>query len=249
MTKHEKLLLGAAFLVVLAFATLAVFGCGSGNNGPVIVASTGLPPPGPPDAGSWNVVLDRRFWHQHYNSRVVPDDFFLVAPPLKTLPDGLGEIFPPASANIRFNYLVYPQKGVDISRFSTITLTIRVEDVTGAPVFIWQSPTNNCKVGCIPASAHLMLWGPPGDLFSTHDRWWADAFITMAPGTATITVSMDKSHWFGVNGQSGDDPGFDATLKHLVALCVTLGGGFFSGHGLYTTGGTSEFDLLEYRLD
>lgn len=238
-------LLSTGFLALL----LLLSACGGGNNGPTLVPSLAVKPPGPPAAGPWVVPLDRRFWHQHYNSTVNPAVFFAVAPPMKPIADGLSEIFPPSTANIRFNYLVYPIH-TDISRFSSITLTIRVEAIEGTPVFIWKSPANNCTVGCMPASAHIMLWGPPGDLFSTHDRWWGDAFITMAPGTASVTVSLDSAHWTGVNGQlATSDPAFEATLHQLVALCITFGGGFFAGHGLFTTGGKAEFDLLGCELE
>jgi hypothetical protein len=228
---------------------LLLSACGSGSGGAALSASVAIAP-GPPAAGSWILPLDPKFWHQHYNSATDPNVYFAVAAQMKRIADGLSEVFPTGAEGIRFNYLVFRQNDTDITRFSSVTLSIRVEVVSGNPVFEWRSPTNDCKVACAPAAAHLMLWGPPGDLFSVEDRWFADSSIVMAPGTGTMTVSLDPSHWFGVNGQSATkDPHFKETLQHLAALAVTFGGGFFQGHGLNTSGGKAEFDLLQYELD
>lgn len=126
-------------------------------------------------------------------------------------------------------------------------MTTSIKVLTDTPVFEWASPTNNCKSACLP---RLMLWRWPVDFFSVRDRWEADAPLMMVPGTRSIVVSLNASHWIGVLGQSAaDDPGFGNTLKHVGALCVTFGGGSFAGHGLNVSGGTAEFDLLGYELD
>lgn len=213
-------------------------------------AATPSPVPAPTPAPSALILpMDPTLWKQHFNAPGVP---YATAAPLMLASDGgLTETFPIKVSRRRFNYLTFPLHGKDLTSYKSISFTIRITVLSGSPVFEWLSPTNNCTgPACNPASARLMIWGPPGDLYSVGDRWWADAAIPMMPGQYSLTVPLDDVHWTGVLGQSGaTSSGYMKSLKKVLSLCVTFGGGYFAGHGLDTVNGTAEFELLDYRVN
>lgn len=192
-------------------------------------------------------------WRQFYNSS--SGAYFSPAPPLKVEPDGnLGEIFPVKTdgVQIRYNYLLHGMGGRDISKYHSITYTIAVKALSGTPVFEFLSATNRCHVSCYPVAARLLLWGPPdGDLSSVTNRWWAWASaIPLAPGTFTVTVSLDPSDWTGVQGRPGvKNAGFALAKAHVYALGMTFGGGWHYSHGTDTKNGKALFKLIDYRLE
>ena len=185
-------------------------------------------------------------WHQHYNA---PGGIsYGNAAPMRVMPDGLAETFPQKSSDRQFNYLVTSMHGADLTARKSITVTVKLTPLTGAPVFKYS---NGCvQAWCNPAELKLLIWGPPGDLYSTGDRWWSDAAIPMVAGVHTFTVSLDPTHWTGVLGQSGaTSAGYHNCLKQVLSIGMTFGGGYYAGHGLSTDGGTAEFELLKYEVD
>ena len=197
-------------------------------------------------------------WQQHYNT---PTGIaFGTAAPLRINPNGgLTEVFPD-NASMRFNYLITPLNGVNITKYHYLSMTVGVTTVSGNPVFEFLSPTNQCRIGCNPVSARLLIFGPNGDLTSTANRWWdqTTGFWPLAPGKATITVPLDGANWSGVLGQNGGAGGkaqFLASKVHVYALGLTFGGGWYMGHGTNTgcaAGSTApckySFQIYNYML-
>ena len=180
-------------------------------------------------------------FRQHFNTQTQP---LLLAGPMKQVDTHLEEAFPQISTT-RFNYLCSPVNHANLSKYATISVTMGEATVSGTPVFPWLSPTNKWVDGCDPVSARPMLWVRNTNLSDTTNRWWSSDHFVLAPGQVTLTIPLDGSHWTGVYGQKAG-PKF---AENVVAECITFGGGWFKGHGAYTTGGIANFQLFDYRLN
>ena len=179
-------------------------------------------------------------WILHYNT---PADALLTEQMFQTK-TGTRFRFS-QDTNHRENYLCKPYVA-DLTGKNSLSYRMLTHTVSGTPKFQFLSPTNQCKVGCNPVSAHPMLWVRNTDLSDTTNRWWSQEFWPLpAEGQTTLNIPLDASHWTGVLGQKAG-PDFD---KQVIAICLTFGGGWYAGHGTYTTHGLEAFEIqgLEVR--
>jgi len=149
-------------------------------------------------------------------------------------------------------YLVATQfKSTSIS--GTLTMTVEVSAV-GQPVFNWQSEADNtCYWN--PATVRPFFAGTQTQNFNTTGRWWAappNEYI-LAPGTATITVPLTPDNWVDVQGEKGtlnSDTlaGFASSIKSVMWIGMTFGGGCFYSHGVNVSGVSAEFKVLDYQI-
>ncbi len=78
-------------------------------------------------------------------------------------------------------------------------------------------------------------------------RFWGTSALLVADGqvhTATYPLTYDK--WTGVFGKTSQ-PDFDAAMKNLMGVGITFGG-CYAGHGVYVSGGTAKFEMLNYQI-
>ncbi len=136
---------------------------------------------------------------------------------------------------------------------TTLVFTARIV-TTGAPLFLYGfGPDNPCPT---PASIRPILWATGNDWYDPYARWWPSTSLPLAslPESVTVRVPMEPSHWTSVygNGPSVDAEamaGWLHTLAHPGSVGFTAGGGCFYGHGVWVTGGTAQFELMEMYFE
>ncbi len=187
------------------------------------------------------ISLDPRAWQVRYSSGVTLHALSGMA--------GWSFVFPSAPGHVNYVTTAFT---TPIAQTQAVTFTAQIVVMSGAPVFEYGlGPDNPCVV---PATVRAYLEqaynpkGPGHDIIyapATY-RWWANPIaVTLAPGVATVTVPFTPDQWSDTDGQSGlDQPlGFADALAHPAAVGLTFGGGCFAGHGVWTSGGTTQFLL------
>src|SRR5262245_20230269 len=144
------------------------------------------------------------------------------------------------------NYLTTTHVPSTIS--GMLSITLRVETLTGTPIFNHTETDPNCTT---PPSVRAFL---EGDANHGDKRYWANPiYYTLAPGTVTMNVPLDPALWSDTYGAFANVNNrainrWEAALDDLVRLGVTFGGGCAFGHGLFTTDGTARFTLENYEV-
>jgi hypothetical protein len=102
--------------------------------------------------------------------------------------------------------------------------------------------------GC-PNPAWRLLVMAHGTNWSDNDaRWWSNPeSASVQGGVATVSASVDPSHWSNVNGQYGSSrpEAFAAAMQDVSHYGVTFGACFF-GHGVFVQRGTAGAKLTDY---
>jgi hypothetical protein len=148
-----------------------------------------------------------------------------------------------------WNLVAIQPKAVSIS--GTLTMTVEVT-VVGDPTFNWRSEAFNTCYGT-PATVRPFIMGTHNT--NTTGRWWAvnpNEYVLAAASTV-ITVPLTPAYWSDVVGQNGalnsqTIAGFNDSLKNLSMIGMTFGGGCFFGHGVSVSGGTAEFQVVDYQI-
>ena len=143
------------------------------------------------------------------------------------------------------NYLTRPVDNVSGSISMSYTIT-----TTGAPVFDYRTnPNNTCGPG-FPGTVRLFIQRQGDDMsavgpMAQYRYWSADGVATLAPGSTTLTATLEPSRWTDVSGKSGAElpAAFADALRYAGRVGVTFGGGCFAGHGVFVTGGTATFTI------
>jgi hypothetical protein len=137
-----------------------------------------------------------------------------------------------------------------------LTATFQIA-TTGASQFRFDTATNN-HCSSPPASARLFFaqknYTVSGETAAQYQRWWSNpvAYV-LAPGTVTLTASLNPAEWSSVYGVKGDASraaraGFSRAMNEVGNIGLTFGGGCFFGHGVAVSGGTARFILTSYRI-
>lgn len=151
---------------------------------------------------------------------------------------------------------------------STLTTTIRIDVLSGEPVFEYDyGPDNPCtnpatirpyfEVAGISdkRKGSPFTGGTSFPIDGQYLRWWSNPVaIVLAQGTYTISVPYTPSAWTSVYGVRGTDSqeatdGFNYVLNHLGKVGFTFGGGCFFGHGVWTSGGDARLTVLQYDVN
>jgi hypothetical protein len=132
---------------------------------------------------------------------------------------------------------------------SQLSITYKIKEAQTGTIFNWMSESDNtCSPVGSPAYCHLYFQS--GDLYNGdgYNRWWSNPqAVQLAAGRVTLTVSFDPSQWSETFGRSGtsNPPAFYTTLANPSYIGVTFGGGCFFSHGVNTTYGKAQFQLLD----
>ncbi len=164
--------------------------------------------------------------------------------PLINVGDGsLTFDFPTVESANNIGYL-YTTKVPKLPKvLTTLSMMMRV-DTVGPVVFDFH--TEPWTTGTAPSTARP---------YSENNRWWSNptAYV-LAPGSAYLSVPLTPDAWSNVNGKFGTYDavtlaGWNDAISHITAVGLTFGGGDFYSHGVFVTGGTATFSLLDYRLE
>lgn len=137
----------------------------------------------------------------------------------------------------------------DLSRFSRISYTYRIEAAPGTRFIPRESPE-------LPATVSLYIQRR-GDDWSgrrgrAHYRWFAPAthVTPIAPGTFRVTVSLSDPGWTQVWGQpAADHPReFAAALADAERVGLLFGSTFARGHGVFASR-RARFVLVDFRME
>jgi hypothetical protein len=156
-------------------------------------------------------------------------------------------------------YFVFPS--VDGVHYLTTAVSGRVSDgsialnyeiiATGSPVFDFHTnPNNRCAS---PPSAVSLYFQRRGDDMSGNGAFGSYRFFSkplisiLSTGAHTLTVPLTADQWVNVWGQN-DAAGFAAALADVQNIGMTFGGGCFSGHGVFVTGGSAQFIAKGYMI-
>lgn len=144
-----------------------------------------------------------------------------------------------------YGYVLQPWSG-PISG-SSLSITYKIKEARESVIFNWMSEASNtCQ-----APASLRLYFQAGDLYNADgfNRWWSNPVHSeLGAGRVTLTVAFDPSQWSETFGRAGNQnpSAFYYTLAHPSYVGFTMGGGCFFGHGVNTTGGKAQFQLLDF---
>ncbi len=152
----------------------------------------------------------------------------------------------PADGSINYLYNVRPPREIS----GSVSMSVQVT-TTGPVVFNYMTePFNTCPT---PASVRPFIWANRNS-FAEFDRWWSNpTALTLAPGSATLTVRLAPDQWSSVNGKFGNadaasQAAFTNALRNVSSLGLTFGGGCFFGHGVNVQGGSARFALVSYQV-
>lgn len=149
------------------------------------------------------------------------------------------------------DYVLHPQ--LDPITASKIRIKVQVAVTGGSPLFGFMTePGNTCST---PAHVRAIVWDKNFN-DSEFGRWWSNPSavqLSATTGIVTIDIPVSPEHWSSVYGKRGiDSPsalaGWQWAFTNPGKIGLTFGGGCFFGHGVYVTGGTADFRLLEYSL-
>lgn len=137
-----------------------------------------------------------------------------------------------------------------------LNITTRIVVTSGSPIFQLTQGTEPCTN---PPAARPWLattrweWNDNDGNYDWN-RWWSrDQYVVLGPGTTSIVAPLDPGGWSNVNGQLGSSsPEAIAHFWRVVnqggRLGLVFGGGCSYGHGIYVTGGTATFTIMDYTV-
>lgn len=134
----------------------------------------------------------------------------------------------------------------------TLVVSGRIE-VTGAPIFRWDTDPNNTCWGT-PASLRPFVgqWLSKGRKhIAFADRWWAkDPYrVILGAGSFSIAVPIDRVFWTGITPLADEDLGtFPTVMASPSIIGLSFGGGCFYGHGVGVEGGTARVVVTSYQV-
>jgi hypothetical protein len=150
----------------------------------------------------------------------------------------------PASPYTEPHYMLHPHGPVTASQ--TISITYKIEAVSGAPVI----QSTECTSTQNPAAKAALIICC-GNQTTYYDRaWW----ITVAPmtiGTHTITAPFSSPNWTFVAAKSGpvQNPSQWAyMLANMNKIGLTFNGCSSMGHGAYCVGGTAKVTIVSVTV-
>jgi len=156
---------------------------------------------------------------------------------------------------VSINYLY--ARGGRLAANNIVVANVEYRITSGAPIVQFNlSGDNN---GTVPGNFRLYMASSFLDWNDEFGRWWANPAVpwennggmfALAPGQATISMSLDPANWTSVYGKRGSDfpDQFAAFLSRDIDVGGTFGGGDFFGHGVATTNGTAEVRILRYEV-
>lgn len=137
----------------------------------------------------------------------------------------------------------------DLSRFSRISYTYRVEAAPGTRFIPRETPD-------VPATVSLYIqrrgddWS--GRRSRAHFRWFAPtAHVTpLAPGTFRVTISLSDPAWTQVWGQpaASHPREFAAALADADRIGLLFGSSSARGHGVFASR-RARFVLVDFRME
>lgn len=147
------------------------------------------------------------------------------------------------------------ERAENITNYSSITMTFKVNGVVPGTVFSFDTQPENCQDECSTSNIRFLL--REGDYLGTDNRYWAhnvyfaldwvlsqpEAYppgvVKNSDGSYTMTASLAPTEWSGVYGQMAttDPSGFAAIKRDTNLAGWTHGGGYFYGHGIFTAAG------------
>jgi hypothetical protein len=148
------------------------------------------------------------------------------------------------------NYLHYTRGQWALAEGQTLSATYTV---TASPDAVFRGDGTqpaNCVEHGYPPQAQLVLWTTSFD-YSEYTRWWAmDTMTPLAPGTFTLTQTIDPSRFMSALGQYGTDvPAiWSAALSRVVGVGLSAGFGCYLGHGVGLSAGAATFTLTRYAI-
>ena len=121
----------------------------------------------------------------------------------------------------------------------TLTITYRVTGTRFVSV----------ETGCNEAADFRPILERTGDTLTVDKenyRWWSSPPVKLVGDGQVhkISYALQWSNWTSVFGKKNQAE-FDATMKDLMGVGITFGGGCFAGHGVY---GSGRFELLNYEI-
>jgi len=159
------------------------------------------------------------------------------------MPVTIGDTFDfPATDGV--HYLVKPRGPLA----GAISVTYKIE-TTGAPVFDYRTNIGNTCGDGFPGTVTL-YFQMGNDWTSEFGRWFATARAQeLQEGAHTVEVPMDPALWVSVYGKRGSDfpTEFNSAAGTGGSIGMVFGGGCFAGHGVFVTGGTARFTILEFK--
>jgi hypothetical protein len=133
----------------------------------------------------------------------------------------------------------------------TVTMTFQI-NTTGTPQFNYMlDPTNTCVS---PATVHLFIEHANDDFLTETYQWWAiPSSAVLAAGTVTLTAPITPDQWSDMYGNVGNLDstrlaGFSDALANVGNIGMTFGGGCFLVHGVNISGGTAQFNLIDFQI-
>jgi hypothetical protein len=130
----------------------------------------------------------------------------------------------------------------------TITATFAI---VGAGTYTyWGEGTADNPCGT-PANTRLYFNTANGP-FAYTKYWWSNpaaAFLT-APGTGTVTATVEPAEWSDWNGQNGatDPAAFADAASNPDLIGLSFGGGCFFENGVGVDPGSATFKLISYEI-
>jgi hypothetical protein len=140
------------------------------------------------------------------------------------------------------HYLV---KGYSGGLTNGLELTYRIE-TTGTPVFDWHTGASSTGTG---SGTVTLYFQRAGDGFSSEFGRWYGPRQELKDGTSTIVASLDPSDWGSVMGKRGDAAvsEFQKSIANVANVGMVFGGGDSAGHGVFVTGGTATFTIVDWK--
>ena len=127
----------------------------------------------------------------------------------------------------------------------TITATYRI---VGTGVFAYYGQPDGCGT---PASVRLYFNTANGP-FAYTKYWWSNpaAAILAAPGTGTVTTTVDAVNWSDWGGEMGATQvaGFNEAASNPDLIGLSFGGGCFFENGVGVSSGSATFELISYTI-
>jgi len=163
--------------------------------------------------------------------------------PYKLAGGGLAFTFPISTS---YGYLVRPWTTPVTG--DAISMRLRVLRIDGTPRFIGADNPAGVQ-------ATVRFYIQSGSLYNSAggNRWWSNPVClildsALDQGSINLICPLDSSMWSDTYGRKGDTIwGFADTLAHPTWIGMTFGAEFF-GHGVWTRGGTAEFQLFDLSL-
>lgn len=128
---------------------------------------------------------------------------------------------------------------------NTVTLKYKVE---GAGKFV---PSNDATGNPGRVRLYMQRRGDTLTAEEPNKRWWS-APVDLVVGDGVISAKVDGAQWINVFGMNALDVrvpkgAFEDCVANLQAAGFTFGANF-AGHGLYVTGGTMTFTVVDFTV-